>query len=134
MTDRDESSNGTYLDACVENQADYVYVSSDELLSQAGGCGTFQFVLVLVVCSLQFSVAYQTLNMYFVGQDPPWKCTSDNVTQFCRDHPGQLFDIEHETLFKQRCSMNRSYWQYSIPRNWSVVTEVRCSKVYRNIF
>ena len=96
----------------------------DEALVKAGGCGMFQIILVAMMMVLQTATAYQTVSPYFIGYNPPWRCSDDNTTEFCHLHRGMTFDVKDGSEYQQRCLMNRSDWNYTIPKTSTLVTEV----------
>ena len=113
-------------DSCqeIDIQQDDCCKDVDDALVKAGGCGLFQVILVIMFMIMQMAVGYQSIGHYYIGYNPPWRCTSDNETEFCRHHKGMTFDVKDGALYQHRCLMNRSSWVYTIPRLNTIVTEV----------
>ena len=89
-------------------------VSIDEMLTYAGEFGRFQWIIITLLCLINF-YGSQVMIMYFAALSPPWKC-ADN-SSVC---------LSNETFSNnnnQRCSMNRSEWIFTESKDFSVTTQ-----------
>ena len=88
----------------------------DQILVYIGEFGRFQIILEIIACLLQIPYTLMILLPYFTQDSPSWKCVSNstvcNVT-------GELASSD-----KLRCQIPRSEWEYSMPKDYSIVTEV----------
>ena len=92
----------------------------DEILEEIGQIGKLQ-LLILAIFSFSFMVpGYEALITVFIGQSPPWRC-SFNSTE-CNSN--QTFS-EGDNEYEDRCTMDRGSWEFTEPKQFSVVTEVR---------
>eukprot|EP00795_Rhopilema_esculentum_P000805 gene805-10542_t len=87
----------------------------DQILVHIGEFGRFQIILEIIACLLQIPYTLMILLPYFTQDSPSWKCVSNstvcNVT-------GELASSD-----KLRCQIPRSEWEYSMPKDYSIVTE-----------
>ena len=97
------------------------FLDVDDILKKIGQFGVYQIFLVGLLCLLMVPVTYHSLIMAFIANNPPWRCAMNNNTQ-CNST--EMFDINHD-FYGERCSMDRSSWEYTKPRTFSMVTEVR---------
>ena len=97
------------------------FLDVDDILKRIGQFGVYQIFLVGLLCLLMVPVTYHSLIMAFIANNPPWRCAMNNNTQ-CNSTG--MFDINHD-FYGERCSMDRSSWEYTKPRTFSMVTEVR---------
>ena len=97
-------------------------IDVDEFLERAGGYGRFQVIMQTVAIYFVISYGYQPLNMYFIANNPDWKCITSNSSKFCKEHYGKKIDIS-DSNFKYRCQMKRSEWEYTTKKDFSIVTE-----------
>eukprot|EP00112_Aurelia_sp_Birch-Aquarium-sp1_P024202 Seg753.6 transcript_id=Seg753.6/GoldUCD/mRNA.D3Y31 product="Solute carrier family 22 member 24" protein_id=Seg753.6/GoldUCD/D3Y31 len=90
----------------------------DKILLQIGEMGRFQIMLEAIFCFFQLPYTFQILLPYFTQDSPTWRCVANstvcNVT-------GSLKSDD-----KLRCSLPRSEWEYTTPKDYSIVTEVSC--------
>lgn len=123
--------------SCTE---DAKVVDIDEYLEYIGQFGKFQILLLLLFILLIMPSTYQTLIMAFVGHNTAWKCVfnsqpnmsltafhineikpNNNTTRECR-YQGDV-KISDDN-YKARCTMNRSLWEFTRPKEYSIVTDV----------
>ena len=98
-----------------------LYVNVDEYLRKIGEFGKRQIILQVLFCLMTLPPALQGLLLVFAANNPPWKCTGRNTE--C-NITGNVFTVSHD-FYKRRCDMvNRSSWEFSQPRKFSIVTEV----------
>ena len=100
-----------------------ILLDVDDILKKIGQFGLYQIFLVGILCLLMVPVTYHSLIMAFIGNNPSWRCAV-NSTQ-CNSTG--IFDLNHD-FYGARCSMNRSSWEYTTPRTFSMVTEVKKKK------
>ena len=92
----------------------------DEFLQYVGQFGKMQIILQVMFAWLMLPATFQTLLMTFVGNNPPWKCSG--ISAEC--NKTRIFTVKDD-FYKQRCSMqNRTSWDFSKPKKYSIVTEV----------
>ena len=103
-------------------KSDKEEVDVDEYLLDVGEFGRMQILLVGMFCLLIMPPTYQTLIMAFVGSNPPWQCVQPITNKECPFK--NSFDIKDEDHYKKRCSMKRSSWEFTKPKEFSIVTEV----------
>ena len=88
----------------------------DTVLVNVGEFGRYQILLEAIHCLLQIPYTLMILLPYFTQDSPAWKCavnsTRCNVT-------GELPSTD-----KLRCTIPRRDWEYALPKDYSVVTEV----------
>ena len=101
------------------NTAEPTVLTVDQILEKLGQCGLFQVGISVIVCLLTFPQVYQILLMYFTGHSPPWKCARNNPE--C--NISGIIEPSQAYLYKKRCYMNRSVWEYTTGKQFSFVTE-----------
>ena len=94
-------------------------LSMDEVLPFIGEFGKFQIILEAAFCILIIPPAMLTLLPYFVQHIPPWQCSRNST--IC---PYNVTFSAHDKLYKSRCNMPRSEWEFSKPKEYSVITQV----------
>lgn len=113
--EKEELKNGSFLDMGAIRM-----LKIDEILEKTGQIGKLQ-LLILAIFSFSFMVpGYEALITVFIGQSPPWRC-SFNTTE-CNSN--QTFS-EGDNGYEGRCTMDRGSWEFTEPKHFSVVTEVR---------
>ena len=96
------------------------YVEIDEFLDIIGPFNKAQMLLVAMFCFIIIPSVYQTLIMSFAGNSPPWKCSGKSYE--CNS--SSIYTINDESLFKLRCNMSRTSWEFIKASEFSIVTEV----------
>ena len=91
----------------------------DEVLPLVGGFGRFQKIVVLFMSLMQIPIAILILIPYFVQDNPKWKCAENSTVCLLNGTFGR-----ESRLYKERCSMRRSDWMFTKPRDYSIVTQV----------
>lgn len=99
-----------------------IEVDIDEAINVSGSFGRHQLVVALLVCFFHVAIFSQNVILYFVGNDPPWTCVKRNSSTFCKRHFGIEFPQSSE-LFERRCKLNRSDWEFTKAKSYSIVTE-----------
>ena len=113
--EKEELKNGSLLDMGAMKM-----LRIDEILEKIGQIGKLQ-LLILAIFSFSFMVpGYEALITVFIGQSPPWRC-GFNTTE-CNSN--QTFS-EGDNGYEDRCTMDRGSWEFTEPKHFSVVTEVR---------
>ena len=92
----------------------------DEVLPLIGGFGRFQKIIVLFMSVIRFPTATLVLIPYFVQDNPKWKCVENSTVCLLNGTFGR-----ESRLYKERCSMSRSHWMFTKPKDYSIVTQVR---------
>ena len=90
----------------------------DDALQYVGELGLYQIRLVLMFSVFVLVGGYPTLIMYFAGHNPPWKCSDYTICTL----NGTL--SSEDVHYKDRCSMPRSAWKFTKPKEYSIVTQV----------
>lgn len=88
----------------------------DQVLVKIGEFGRYQVALEAIYCLLQIPFTLMVLLPYFTQDSPPWKCALNST--YC-NATGELPSTD-----KLRCNIPRADWQYTLPKEYSVVTEV----------
>lgn len=103
----------------------------DQALEFVGGFGRFQILAQLIVSFAILATSYQSQMNYFAGDDPSWKCTSRNSSNFCHDNFGREI-IKSNENFTQRCHLERHEWTYTTDIKYSYATEfdLVCSRTF----
>ena len=115
----DNSSNNDgeeYVDNNIEELLD-----TDEFFEHVGSIGKHQILVTLIVGCLLIIPAYQALIMVFIADSPPWRCSNKNEQECNTTRLYTATDNE----YRLRCDMNRSAWEYTMPKSYSIVNEVR---------
>lgn len=92
----------------------------DEILPVIGPFGRFQFVLELLFCIMELPNGLLIMMPYFSHHNPPWRCVTNST--IC--HLNGTYS-SGQNDYKARCSMPRSHWEFTRPKQHSVVTQVR---------
>lgn len=99
-----------------------LYVNVDEYLGHVGEFGKRQIILQILFCLMIIPATYQSLLLTFVANNPPWQCTG--LSEEC-NQTDVVFTVGSK-LFDSRCDLlNRTSWQFTQPKRFSIVTEVR---------
>ena len=87
----------------------------DEVLNHIGEFGLFQKILDGIFFILSIPMSYQIIIMYLLTINPPWSCI--HGSRIC------IFNGTFPSDDKRRCGIPRNEWQYTKPREFSIVTE-----------
>ena len=101
------------------------YVAIDGMLPYIGEFGKFQRILDGVFCIMIVPQTLQVLIMYFAALNPPWRCVNNStICTFNHTLPSDNTD---------RCSMPRNEWEYTEPKDYSIVTQfdINCDKEWQ---
>ena len=92
----------------------------DDVLPPIGEFGKYQILLEILFSFANVPGSMVILLAYFIQHNPGWKCTFNST--ICR-LDGVI--TSNSKRYEDRCSMPRSEWQFSEPKDYSVVTQVR---------
>ena len=95
----------------------------DEALPLIGEFGKYQILLDIALCIMTFPNSMLVLIPYFTQYNPPWRCSRNST--ICR-YNGTFG--AYDKLYESRCTMPRSAWEYTKPKDYSIITEVRHHK------
>ena len=84
-------------------------------LEKVGGHGKFQLLLEGVFFLFTFPTMFQILIMVFAGLEPEWRCVSNSTV--C--NLNGTFTSQNNL----RCEIPRSEWEFTKPKEYSIVTE-----------
>ena len=105
----------------------------DEVLPYVGEFGKYQIILVFMLALMVLTAGFPVLIMYFAGQNPPWQCVYNSTV--C--NLNGTFKSGDKN-YNHRCSIPRAEWQFTKPKDYSIVTQVlelllvlECSLFYR---
>jgi len=90
----------------------------DQVLPLIGEFGKFQILLEIAFCIIIFPGSMLVLIPYFVQHIPPWQCSRNST--IC---PYNGTFTAHDKLYKSRCSMPRTEWKFSKPKEYSIITQ-----------
>ena len=94
----------------------------DEVLIHLGEYSKFQILLNAILCVLKIPFGNILLIPYFSQHNPAWRCVKNSSA--C------LVNGTHNAkseLYTYRCNIPRSEWEYTQPKEYSVVTQVSCT-------
>ena len=94
-------------------------LSFDEVLQYIGEFGKFQILLEAAFCIMIFPLAMLIVIPYFGQQIPPWQCSRNSTVCL---YNGTF--SPQDKLYKTRCSMPRTEWEFSKPKEYSIITQV----------
>ena len=99
-----------------------IFRNAGDVFLVLGGFGRFQQLLTACFCLVDLPSALSILIMYFAALNPSWKCSSNS--SMCLGNG--TFPSDN----KDRCAMQRSDWEFTEPRDFSIVTQfdVYCDK------
>ncbi|XP_002158070.2 organic cation transporter protein [Hydra vulgaris] len=92
----------------------------DNFLVLIGEFGRMQKLLVFLFSLMIIPSAYHTLIMSFIGNEPGWRCTSNNSE--CTFNSTVVF-VKGDLNYENNCKMNRTSWKFIHPKEFSIVTE-----------
>lgn len=99
-------------------------VTVDEVLSQIGGYGKYQILMLLLVGFLEFGLSsFNVLVITFIAGEPTWECVSNSTV--C-NITGTIDTTSED--YNARCDMPRSEWKFSDTFTSTVteVSEIHC--------
>ena len=99
-------------------------LSMDEVLPMIGEFGKFQILLEIAFCIMIFPVSMLVLIPYFAQHNPPWQCVNNST--IC-PHNGTFG--QSDDLYSFRCDIPRSEWEFTKPKDYSIMTEVSTNTV-----
>ena len=91
----------------------------DEILKYVGELGKYQIILISMLALMILTAGFPVLIMFFAGQNPPWACAQNST--IC-NMTGSF--KSGDRLYEKRCSMPRSEWIFTKPKEYSIVTQV----------
>ena len=103
-------------------------LSMDEVLPLIGEFGKYQTMLEIAFCIMTFPGSMLVLIPYFAQHNPPWQCSTNST--IC---PYNGTFGPHDILYKSRCKMPRSEWEFTKPKDYSIVTQVRYNIRFFNL-
>ena len=105
----------------------------DEILSQIGSMGVYQWCLMLLLSYCMVNMGLQALTMTFIANDPGWQCatslstintTTTSVTsQQRRCNLTGVIRSDNECQFSKRCNLECKEWEFPKGAS-SIVKEV----------
>ena len=102
---------------------DDVYVNVDQYLGYIGEFGKRQIILQVLFCLMIIPATYQSLLLTFVANNPAWKCSRSSQNHEC-NRTDKAFTVS-SNFYERRCEfVNRSSWEFTQPKKFSIVTEV----------
>ena len=98
------------------------FLSIDEMIPYVGEFKRYQWRLGAMFCAAILPVAPQVLLMYFAALNPTWRCVENSTLCI---YNGTLPSSNHS-----RCSLARSEWEFTQPKEYSIVTyfDIYCDK------
>eukprot|EP00795_Rhopilema_esculentum_P001190 gene1190-15553_t len=93
-------------------------LSIDDVLPLIGEFGKFQILLEIAFCIMVFPGSMLILIPYFAQHNPPWMCIANSTV--CRLNG--TYDTQSK-FYKERCKMPRSEWQFTKPKEYSIMTQ-----------
>ena len=103
-----------------KGQSSMVIDNLDDVLPHVGELGKYQIFLIIIMALATLISGFPLLIMFFAGQNPPWQCETNST--LCKLN-GTFKSGEKN--YKARCSMPRSEWKFTKPKEYSIVTQVR---------
>lgn len=105
------------------------HIDVDEFLLLIGQFGKSQKLLMLILYLMMFPHSYHTLSWHFTGHSPPWKCSTTGIGGFNAEcNISGTIDVG-DPFYESRCTMQRKSWDFVVPKEYSIVTEVRFGKI-----
>jgi len=97
--------------------------SIDSHLDDIGVTSSFlQVVIHVSMLFVSLTVAGYSNLPFFTGFSPPWRCSTESNSSFCLHHRNETFASDN-SMFSQRCHLNRTDWTYTLHRTYSFTTE-----------
>ncbi|XP_065064777.1 organic cation transporter protein-like [Rhopilema esculentum] len=125
MADKEKFKENTME---IDSVQDAMKVNSiDEILPYVGEFGRYQIMLVSMLSIIILCCGFPILIMYFAGQNPAWKCVYNSTV--CNLN-GTFASGDDNYEF--RCSIPRKDWQFTQPKDYSIVTQfdIYCDTEY----
>ena len=104
----------------IKGQDNVVIENLDDILPYVGELGKYQIILISIMALAILVAGFPVLIMFFAGQNPPWQCETNSTV--CKLN-GTFKSGEKN--YEARCSMPRSEWKFTKPKEYSIVTQVR---------
>ena len=103
-----------------------VFKDINDVINCLGGYGRFQLLVNIILCMIMLPVFPHIYIMYFLALDPPWKCVANSTV--CTFNQTMTRDNN------ERCSMPRSHWEYTVPDDYSIITQydIYCQHQWMN--
>ena len=120
MDDKDEIEPVEFEVKETNAQDNVVMESLDDALPYVGELGKYQVMLISIMALILLVAGFPILIMVFAGDNPPWQCETNSTV--CKLN-GTF--KSGESNYKARCSMSRSEWKFTKPKEYSIVTQVR---------
>ena len=101
-----------------------ILLTIDEILPFVGEFKRYQWLLCAIFCIMVLPVASQVLLMYFVAQDPGWRCKEySTLCTYNGTFPSNNYS---------RCYLPRSEWEFTEAKEFSIVTyfDIYCEKAW----
>ena len=121
LNDSNDEASESDSTVCVTTK-----VSVDEALESIGSYGPFQLLLQLLFMYYNLSISYQIVLSYFIGDNPPWKCTFNSTrnssNKFCLHNHGREIPVDTDNFY-ERCKLSRGDWTYTTDKMYSYITE-----------
>ena len=113
-----------------ERQENVMIESLDDILPYVGELGKYQIFMISIMALADLVSGFPVLIMFFAGDNPPWQCGTNST--ICKLN-GTFKSGEKN--YEARCSMPRSEWKFTKPKEYSIVTQVRstwknCQNIY----
>ena len=93
----------------------------DEVLPLIGEFGKFQILLEIALCIMITPGSVLVLIPYFAQHNPPWQCVKNSTV--C-SFQGEISSSSKAKVYEARCKMPRSEWEFTKPKDYSVITQV----------
>ena len=90
------------------------FVTIDDIIPYIGEFKKFQWILGAMFCTIVFPSTFPILIMVFGALDPRWRCANNSTV--CLNNG--TFSPEDPL----RCSLPRGEWEYTEPKEYSIVT------------
>ncbi|XP_065064769.1 organic cation transporter protein-like isoform X2 [Rhopilema esculentum] len=99
----------------------------DDILPYVGEFGKYQIMLVAMLSTMVLASTFPILIMYFAGQNPAWECVHNSTV--C--NLNGTFESGDDN-YQYRCSIPRKDWQFTQPKDYSIVTQfdIYCDTEY----
>ncbi len=99
-------------------------MTMDEILVHVGEFGKYQIFLEIAFCLMIIPGSMAILLPYFAQHNPGWQCVFNST--ICKLN-GTI--STQSKLYKERCKMPRSEWEFTKPKEYSVVTQVKLNVI-----
>jgi len=100
----------------------------DEVLPLIGGFGLHQAITLAIFCVLTIPSSYQALIIYFVADNPTWRCVVNST--ICK-LKGEIKSSDKH--YEHRCKIERIEWEYTEDQPYSIVTEFNLFCEHENL-